>query len=139
MAELSEQQKHSIVTQLAIFARPAEVVAHMLEEWGIEIDRFQVRAYDPTNARFEGGERWRLLFETTRSAYLDDVAKVPIAHRAYRLNELQRRLFKHSPNQVMLRSPLRSWNKQPRRFIGFTDQRAGAPCTGIAESCGPQP
>ena len=89
MAELSEQQKEAIVTLIARFTRPADVVVHMREEWGVEIDRFQVRAYDPTNPRYEAGDKWRCIFDAARATYLTDVGKVPIAHKGYRLNQLQ--------------------------------------------------
>ncbi|MCL6741769.1 DUF2280 domain-containing protein [Sphingomonas sp. RB56-2] len=92
MAALSDREKHAIVTLLAQFARPADVVVHMRNEFGIEIDRFQVRAYDPTNLRYEGGTKWRPIFEAARAAYLSSIEAVPIAHKAYRLNMLQRML-----------------------------------------------
>jgi hypothetical protein len=90
MATLSEQEKAEIVTLLACFNTPAQVVVRMREHSGVEVDRFQVRAYDPTNARYEGGEKWRSMFEQARAAYLDSFEDVPIARPAYRLNELQK-------------------------------------------------
>ncbi len=90
MAKLSEREKEEIVTLLARFRSPAQVVVHMREHWGVEVDRFQVRSYDPTNARYEGGDKWRSVFEAARAAYLGSIEDVPIAHAGYRLNELQR-------------------------------------------------
>lgn len=89
MAALSDGEKHAIVTLLAQFERPSDVVVHMRRDFGIEIDRFQVRTYDPTNARYEGGAKWRSIFEAARAAHLSAVEDIPIAHKAYRLNILQ--------------------------------------------------
>jgi len=90
MATLSEREKEEIVTLLARFHTPAQVVVSMRENLGVEVDRFQVRTYDPTNARYEGGDRWRAIFEAARSAYLNSFEDLPIARPAYRLNELQK-------------------------------------------------
>src|SRR5690606_28106427 len=49
----------------------------------------QVGRYDPTRAYYEGGERWREIFEARRKACLEDVSTIPVAHKAYRLNMLQ--------------------------------------------------
>lgn len=87
---LSEQEKHVIVTLLAQFHRPADVVVQLREHFGVEVDRFQVRSYDPTNPRYEAGEKWRSIFKIAREAHLRSVDDVPIAHLAYRLGELQK-------------------------------------------------
>lgn len=89
MATLSEQEKEEVVRLLACYHTPSQVVVQM-RECGVEVDRFQVRSYDPTNARYEAGERWRALFERERTAYLTQVDDIPIAKPAYRLNELQK-------------------------------------------------
>jgi len=116
MAALSDSEKHAIVTLLGQFARPADVVVHMRRNFGVEIDRFQVRSYDPTNPRYEGGAKWRPIFEAARTAYLSSIEAVPIAHKAYRLNELQRILeaAKASGNYVLAASILR----QAAREVG---------------------
>ncbi|QPQ54383.1 DUF2280 domain-containing protein [Allosphingosinicella flava] len=94
MAKLTDAEKQEIVTLLAQFCSPADVVVHMRANYGIEIDRFQVRAYDPTNSRYEGGAKWRPIFEQARSAYLKAIEDIPIAQPAFRLNELQRNYFR---------------------------------------------
>lgn len=90
MATLSEIEKHELVTLLAQFKRPADVVVHMRRQFSVEIDRFQIRSYDPTNPRYEGGARWRPIFDAAREAYLSSIEAIPIAHKGYRLNTLQR-------------------------------------------------
>lgn len=107
MAELSEEQKETVVRLLAEFKRPAEVVAYIQDAWGTTIDRFQVRTYDPTNARFEAGERYRAMFEAVRASFLDDLANIPISHQGFRLNLLNEMALKamHQGN-LMLASRL---------------------------------
>jgi hypothetical protein len=90
MTVLSEAEKKHIVMLLAAFETPTAVVARMKADAGVEIDRSQVIRYDPTKASFEGGDRWRTIFDTARQAYLEAVEAVPIAHRGYRLNQLQK-------------------------------------------------
>lgn len=88
MATLTDTQKEEVVTLLAMFRRPADVVAYMQVEWGIEIDRFQVRSYDPTNPRYEAGSKWREIFSAKRKCYVEEVASIPIANQGYRMNLL---------------------------------------------------
>lgn len=124
MATLSDREKEEIVTLLARFRAPAQVVVHMREQWGVEVDRFQVRAYDPTNARYEGGDKWRPIFEAARAAYLGSIEDVPIAHAGYRLNELQRNYDRASQvgNLVLANAILRqaAWEigRIPARQFG---------------------
>jgi hypothetical protein len=92
MAILTDEVKHEIVTALASFCGYAETARHIQTCFGIEIDRFQIRTYDPTNSAFSAGEKWREIFEQRRQAYLHQIADIPIAHRAYRLNQLQKLL-----------------------------------------------
>lgn len=90
MAKLPEDIKHQIVIQLAQFRGYAEVSRFIHEETGVKVERFQVRTYDPTNMAFAGSEKWRAIFDAARHAYLHSVETVPVANKAYRLNELQR-------------------------------------------------
>ncbi len=89
---LSDTEKQAIVVLLAQFHRPSDVVVHMREHFGIEVDRFQVRSYDPTNPRYEAGAKWRSIFEAARAEHLSSVSSIPIANKGYRLNVLQKLL-----------------------------------------------
>lgn len=89
MAQLTLDQKRQIVETLACFKRPAEVAAIMRAEHDIDIDVKQIVKYDPTRSTFEGAEDFRVIFEVTRKAFLEDVNAVPIASQAYRLQMLQ--------------------------------------------------
>jgi hypothetical protein len=90
MTKLTDEIKNLIVTQLAQFRGYAEVARLVTHETGVAVDRFQVRTYDPTNPAFAGGDKWRAIFDRVREHYLTAVESVPIANKAYRLNELQR-------------------------------------------------
>ncbi len=90
MAALTEDIKTEIILQLAQFRGYSEVARWVSDEWGVKVDRFQVRTYDPTNAAFAGSPKWREIFVEARKKYLSSVEAVPIANKAYRLNELQK-------------------------------------------------
>jgi len=89
MANLSDELKLEIVTRIARFQGYAHTANEMASEHDIEIDRVQVRAYDPTTSKYCASERWRLVFEEVRHAFLHEVSVIPIANQAYRLNMLQ--------------------------------------------------
>jgi hypothetical protein len=61
------------------------------EEFGIEVTRQQVSAYDP-NRRIakDLSAKWRAVFDETRKKFLDDVSTIPIANQAFRLRALNR-------------------------------------------------
>ena len=89
MADLTDQQKTEIVLAHARFMSPSDIVVMLREEHDVESDTAQVVRYNPTKACYEGGERWRPIFEEARKAFLHEIAAVPVAHQAYRLNLLQ--------------------------------------------------
>jgi hypothetical protein len=97
VAELTEEQKLEIVTRLAQFEGPSEIMKD-LGTRGIATDHAQIGSYDPTRPYFEAGEKWREIFDAARKAYLTDVAAVPIANQGYRLNELDK-MFKKAVKQ----------------------------------------
>lgn len=89
MASLTDTQKRFVVTELAQFQSPSEVVDSVKQEFGIDVSRQQVHHYDPTVGR-QPAEQWRELFKQTRRTYLQDTSKVAIAHRGFRLRRLMR-------------------------------------------------
>lgn len=90
MAELTHQQKREVTLMLACFKKPAEIVRELRETHGIEATIRQIMSYDVAGAYYEAGEEFRPLFEAARKAYVHDIAVVPIAQAAFRLNELQK-------------------------------------------------
>lgn len=94
MAELTEADKLEIVTMLACFRDPKQIVDHFGEEYKIELGVRQVGAYDPTRAYYDAGEKWLAIFDAKRKAYLEEVASIPIANQGFRLNVLNDELKK---------------------------------------------
>lgn len=89
MADLTDHQKLEIVEALAGFQSPSAIIAHFRSAHDLDLTHKQVGRYDPTRPYYEGGERWREIFDARRKAFLEDVSAVPVAHKAYRLNTLQ--------------------------------------------------
>lgn len=89
MPELTETQKREIVEGLAAFQSPTSIIDNFRSVYGFELTHKQVGRYDPTRPYFDAGEGWRTIFEARRRAYLESIADVPVAHKAYRLTILQ--------------------------------------------------
>jgi hypothetical protein len=89
MADLNDDQKREIVEALACFSTPAQIIAYFQSEYGLILEHVQVGRYDPTRPYYAAGDKWREIFEARRKGYLEDVAAVPVASQAYRLNLLQ--------------------------------------------------
>lgn len=89
MPRLTEDVKRLIVTELACYRTPSEIVAAVKETFGVEVTRQQVHAYNPKGVRgYQVAPKWRELFKTARERFLEDVSAVPIAHKAYRLRQI---------------------------------------------------
>lgn len=91
MATLKDDVKAFIVRALACFDSPTDVCRQVKEEFGIDVTRQQVSAYDP-NRRIakDLSAKWRAVFDETRKKFLDDVSTIPIANQAFRLRALNR-------------------------------------------------
>lgn len=89
MAILSVELKTEIVLRLARYGGYSEIAKSISSEYGVLVSRFQVRSYDPTKPTFAGSEKWRVIFETERNRYCEEVSTIPISYQAYRLNQLQ--------------------------------------------------
>ncbi len=89
MAVLTDDQKLEIVLKLARFRSHTEIVEELVAE-GVATDRNQIRTYDPRNAKYEAGDKWKLIFEEARRAFVEEVTHIPVANQSYRLELLQR-------------------------------------------------
>ncbi|WP_333669809.1 DUF2280 domain-containing protein [Acinetobacter guillouiae] len=91
MAALKEPVKIFIVQALACRDTPQEVADLVKQEFGIEIDRQQCAAYDPTKRRGKNlSKKFVDLFEETRKKFDAGLIDIPIANKFYRLKELQK-------------------------------------------------
>jgi hypothetical protein len=89
MATLTEVQKEYIVSKLAAYHSPSEVVDLFLEEFKQNISRQAVNVYNPdTVAGGEVSQKWKDLFDRCRTAFLNDRSRIPIAQQNYRLREM---------------------------------------------------
>lgn len=95
MAVLKDEVKAFIVQALACFDTPTQVSESVKEQFGIEVLRNHIAAYDPTKVSGKDlGTKWRTLFDETRKRFLEEVAAIPIANQAYRLRVLDRLVSK---------------------------------------------
>lgn len=90
MATLKEPVKIFIVQSLACFDTPQQVADAVKQEFGVEILRQQVAAYDPTKPAGKNlSKKLAALFNKTRADFQKNVYDIPLANKAYRLKELQ--------------------------------------------------
>ena len=93
--KIPDRAKMFIVTSLACFDSPSVVSAAVKAEYGVAITRQSIESYDPTKtAGARVAPKWKQIFEQTREAYLADVAKIGVSHRAVRLRIMQRMVEK---------------------------------------------
>jgi hypothetical protein len=89
--KLTDETKAFVVKALACWDPPSVVARALQEEYGVELARSSVEAYDPTRrAGRRLAERWRQLFQDTRSAFLEDASAIGVAHQVVRLRALDR-------------------------------------------------
>ncbi|MFM0503949.1 DUF2280 domain-containing protein [Paraburkholderia caffeinilytica] len=91
MTTLTEDVKAFIVQALACFDTPTQVSEAVKEEFGLDVTRQQVAAYDPTKKTSRTlGKKWHAIFNATRKTFLANTAAIPIANQSFRLRALQR-------------------------------------------------
>lgn len=91
MAKLNSNHKRFIVKQLACFNSATDVAEMVKTELGIEVTTSQVSYYNPEGyASWDLSDKWKRLFELARRQYIEESLIHPIAHKGYRLGELQR-------------------------------------------------
>lgn len=95
MAALKDEVKAFIVQALACFDTPTQVAEAVKEQFGVDVPRNHVGAYDPTKASGRDlSKKWRVMFDETRRHFLEQVAEIPVANQAYRLRVLDRLVTK---------------------------------------------
>jgi len=87
---MPEEVRAEIVRRLACYETPAAVLRWLKEETNEDVTIQAIVCYDPTRyAGRELSEKWRVLFEASRKAYLTSVETVPLANQGYRLAQMQ--------------------------------------------------
>jgi hypothetical protein len=93
MAALPTAVKLHIITALACFESPTQVVTSVKEQFGLVLSRQRIEAWHPERvAGTHLDAKWRDIFEDTRKRLLAELDNIPIAHRSYRLRQLGRNL-----------------------------------------------
>lgn len=85
-AGLTDEIRAEIVTRLAMYDKVGDVHKDLLDR-GIDISIQAVSHYVPGHAH-RLAEKWVELFHKTREEFLSEMAKEPIANRAWRLRRL---------------------------------------------------
>lgn len=137
MATLKEPVKIFIVQSLACRDTPQEVADAVKQEFGIQIERQQVAAYDPTKVRGKDlSKKFVELFYETRKKFDEGLIDIPIANKHFRLKQYDKLLAKNSKNVVMSLNIL----KQAAQDLGgqFTNRQEltgkdGEPLMGISD------
>jgi hypothetical protein len=91
MAALPTAVKLHIITALACFESPTKVATSVKEQFGLVLTRQRIEAWHPeraAGARLDAN--WRDIFGVTRKRFLAELNDIPIAHRSYRLRQLER-------------------------------------------------
>mgnify|MGYP004417312756 FL=1 len=108
MATLREPIKIFIVQSLACFDTPQQVADAVKQEFGIEIERQQVSAYDPTKPTGKNlSKKLKDLFTRTRKDFKSNIYDIPLANKAVRLNELQKMYVDWNKNKKMKQSVIK--------------------------------
>lgn len=108
MATLREPIKIFIVQSLACFDTPQQVADAVKQELGIEIERQQVSAYDPTKPTGKNlSKKLKDLFTRTRKDFKSNIYDIPLANKAVRLNELQKMYVDWNKNKKMKQSVIK--------------------------------
>lgn len=95
MATLEKKHKKFIITQLACYEPPSEVIKELREKFGVEVSGSQIAYYDPTNAQGSGlAKKWKKLFHKTREKFIDGTVDIAITHKMYRLKLLDEMAIK---------------------------------------------
>lgn len=129
MRRLPEVVKRRIVEHLACYYGPAEVVELIAEEFGIDVTPRHVRAYDPTSFQCTASSRRIDLHKATRRRFEQEVAEIPIAHRAFRLRRLQQ-IHEKAVETGNLRLAAEALEQAAKEVGGmFTNARVAAAAT----------
>ena len=117
MATLREPIKIFIVQSLACFDTPQQVADAVKQEFGIEIERQQVSAYDPTKSTGRNlSKKLKDLFHKTRSDFKTNVFGIPLANKAVRLSELQKIYDDPKMNRVLKLKLIRQFKDEMQGY-----------------------
>lgn len=89
--KLNDEQRTFVVQSLACFDSVSTVRENLKKDYGVEVSLQAIETYDPNKkAGAKLAKKWKVLFEATREAFINDTSEIGISHRAVRLRALQR-------------------------------------------------
>jgi hypothetical protein len=100
---LTDEIKAFIVRGLARYETPTRIATSVKANFGIEIDRRQVFAYDPAGSR-PPAQRWIDLHAATRAKFLQAKAEIGITQKLVRLRMLDRFANRADENNQIARA-----------------------------------
>lgn len=125
MAKLPDEIKRFIVERNACFRTPTQVVDDVKEQFQIVIDRRQVEEYDPEKRTKKRtlAKKWCAIHGATRTRFLAECGRQPIADQRIRMRMLQRilELEEQRKNTVGMRQTLEQAAKEAGG--AFTNKR----------------
>jgi hypothetical protein len=126
MARLKKEHKHFIIKNLAMYSTTAEVQQQVKENFGIEVSKQQISYYNPgtVQGNRELAQKLRHLFDVTRDKFLEGAIEIPIAHKQYRLKQLQKLYEKHLHSDELVEA--RSVLEQAAKEMGNAYTARGA-------------
>lgn len=89
MRRVPDLAKRRIVEHLACYQTDGAVVQLIKEEFGVSLTPRHVRAYDPRSLQFAASCQWVDYFHIVRDRFKAEAGQIGIAHKAYRLMQLQ--------------------------------------------------
>lgn len=88
-AKLTDELRTEVVTRLAMYDTIGQIREWLIEEHGIDVSHEAISAYNAgTNHSKVMSKRWIDLFHKVREEWLAEMAREPIANRAWRLRRL---------------------------------------------------
>jgi len=94
-------------------------------EFDVSLTPRHVRAYDPASFQFAASPRWLGYHAAVRKSYQEEIGKVAIAHRAYRLAQIQtivdaalERLHEGGPKRIEAAEQIRKVVETAAKEVG---------------------
>src|SRR5690554_981348 len=92
MATLKNEHKEFIIRRIACYSSPSEVITELEEVYGVTgLEPNQIAYYNPdVRTGIKLGKQWKGLHAEYRRQFLEGIIDIPIAHKRYRLQQLQK-------------------------------------------------
>ena len=124
MPILNDEIKEFIVKRIACYETPSRIAAAVRINFGIDVDRRQVFAYNPAGSQ-PPAQRWIDLHAATRARFLRDVAEIGVAQKVIRLRMLDR--FAEMADDNNFHSKAAKFLEQAARECGGFYEKRRAP------------